>query len=146
VLATLIRLLGDFGHSRRHCTRSSVAVERWPKLGFGKPARVARVTGRFKAIDAMRRRAVTTPRSRSGLAIGATESRSDAADGGVEDDRLRLVFTCCHPAPCPMLRSRSPCEQVCGLTTEIARAFLTGRPLAQRIVRAKSRFATRAFR
>src|SRR2546429_3269660 len=116
----------------------------WPRDGVPANPRAWLVsTGRFKAIDGMRRRA----RFDASLAALAEQLDADGADGvggdddGVEDDRLRLIFTCCHPALQPDARVALTLREVCGLTTEeIARAFLTAPPtLAQRIVRAKAK-------
>ena len=145
VLATLIRLLGDFDRAEEALHDAfTAALERWPRDGVPANPRAWLVSaGRFKAIDAIRRRA----RSDSKLAELADRLdvvTTDAAaweDDGVEDDRLRLVFTCCHPALSPDAQIALTLREVCGLTTEeIARAFLTGAPtLAQRIVRAKAK-------
>jgi RNA polymerase sigma-70 factor (ECF subfamily) len=145
VLATLIRLLGDFDLAEEalHDAFTS-AVEQWPREGVPANPRAWLVSaGRFKAIDAMRRRV----RFDASLAAVAERlaGRRDAAvgqeDEGVEDDRLRLIFTCCHPALAPDARVALTLREVCGLTTEeIARAFLSSVPtVAQRIVRAKAK-------
>src|SRR5215510_11138865 len=145
VLATLIRLLGDFDRAEEALHDAFIAaVERWPHDGVPDNPRAWLVsTGRFKAIDAMRRRA------RFDAAIGelatqietATSDASAWDDDTVEDDRLRLIFTCCHPALTPDAQVALTLREVCGLTTEeIASAFLTPAPtLAQRIVRAKAK-------
>ena len=146
VLATLIRLLGDFELAEEAMHESFVAaVEQWPVDGIPTSPRAWLVsTGRFKAIDALRRRA----RFDSQLAelVSRTESAMphpslDTADNDLEDDRLRLIFTCCHPALPPDAQTALTLREVCGLTTEeIARAFLVGAPtIAQRIVRAKAK-------
>ena len=145
VFATLIRLLGDFDLAEEalHDAFAS-AVEQWPRDGVPENPRAWLVSaGRFKAIDAMRRRA-RFDASLAQLADRiAADARQPAApdDDGVEDDRLRLIFTCCHPALAPEARVALTLREVCGLTTEeIARAFLTAPPtLAQRIVRAKAK-------
>jgi RNA polymerase sigma-70 factor, ECF subfamily len=142
VLATLIRLLGDFdlAEDAMHDAFAS-ALERWPQQGVPANPRAWLVsTGRFKAIDALRRRA-RFDASQEKIAQQFEAGSGDAADGGVEDDRLRLIFTCCHPAIAPEARVALTLREVCGLTTEeIARAFLTPAPtLAQRIVRAKAK-------
>ena len=146
VLATLIRLLGDFDAAEEALHDAfAVAVERWSRDGVPANPRAWLVsTGRFKAIDGMRRRA----RFDASLTELAKQLESDAAtpqewndDESVEDDRLRLVFTCCHPALAPDAQVAMTLREVCGLTTEeIARAFLT-KPatVAQRIVRAKAK-------
>ena len=145
VLATLIRLLGDFDLAEEALHDAfTAAVERWPRDGLPANPRAWLVsTGRFKAIDSLRRRA----RFDASLARIAEQLDASAADAGgsddeaVEDDRLRLIFTCCHPALPPDGQIALTLREVCGLTTEeIARAFLTTPPtVAQRIVRAKGK-------
>ena len=146
VLATLIRLLGDFDRAEEAMHEAFVrAVEQWARDGVPANPRAWLVsTGRFKAIDAARRRA----RFDRSLAALAREMEAAAAaepvandDGVLEDDRLRLVFTCCHPALTPDAQVALTLREVCGLTTEeIARAYLTTAPtVAQRIVRAKAK-------
>jgi RNA polymerase sigma-70 factor (ECF subfamily) len=147
VLATLIRLLGDFDRAEEALNDAFVAaLERWPTEGVpAQPRQWLVSTGRFKMIDRMRRRA----RFDAALAeIAERLAPSDAPDpsapdeqDGVEDDRLRLVFTCCHPALPADGQLALTLREVCGLTTEeIARAFLTTAPtIAQRIVRAKAK-------
>lgn len=145
ILATLIRLLGDFDLAEEALHDAfAAAMEQWPTHGLPANPRAWLVsTGRFKAIDAMRRNArfdASNPDT-----IGQIESDSvdpaEKLDEGVEDDRLRLIFTCCHPALAPDARVALTLREVCGLTTEeIARAFLTTpSTLAQRIVRAKTK-------
>jgi RNA polymerase sigma-70 factor (ECF subfamily) len=146
VLATLIRLLGDFETAEEALHDAfAVAVEQWARNGVPANPRAWLVsTGRFKAIDGMRRRARQdasldefTKQRESTTSIEAEEQD----DESVEDDRLRLIFTCCHPALAPEAQVAMTLREVCGLTTEeIARAFLT-KPatVAQRIVRAKSK-------
>jgi RNA polymerase sigma-70 factor (ECF subfamily) len=145
VLATLIRLLGDFDLAEEALHEAfAAAVEQWPRDGAPANPRAWLVSaGRFKAIDAMRRRA-RFDASQSELAERLEADTGDAPgldDESVEDDRLRLVFTCCHPALPPDAQVALTLREVCGLTTEeIARAFLTAPPtLAQRIVRAKAK-------
>src|SRR6266566_2250352 len=145
VLATLIRLLGDFDLAEEALHDAfTAAVERWPRDGVPANPRAWLVSaGRFKAIDAMRRRA-RFDASLEEIARRFDVETSDpvARDGeSVEDDRLRLIFTCCHPALPPDAQIALTLREVCGLTTEeIARAFLTGPPtVAQRIVRAKAK-------
>ena len=122
----------------------TAALERWPRDGVPASPRAWLVsTGRFKAIDALRRRArfdASLGRLAEQLDAGLDDDGPDA-EHGVEDDRLRLVFTCCHPALPPDARIALTLREVCGLTTEaIAHAFLTSPPtVAQRIVRAKSK-------
>ncbi len=144
VLATLIRLLGDFDLAEEALHEAfTAAVEQWPREGVPANPRAWLVSaGRFKAIDALRRRA-RFDASRSELAERFDADTNDAVweDEGVEDDRLRLIFTCCHPALSPDAQVALTLREVCGLTTEeIARAFLTApSTLAQRIVRAKAK-------
>jgi RNA polymerase sigma-70 factor (ECF subfamily) len=142
VLATLIRLLGDFDLAEEAMHDAfAAAIVQWPDQGLPANPRAWLVsTGRFGAIDSMRRRA------RFDASLGELARRLEAEaqdqaehDTSVEDDRLRLIFTCCHPALPPDAQIALTLREVCGLTTEeIARAFLTAAPtLAQRIVRAK---------
>ncbi len=142
VLATLIRLLGDFDLAEEALHDAfAAALEQWPKDGVpGNPRAWLVSTGRFKAVDVLRRRARFSPLE------SIPEPADPAADPTaqppeVEDDRLRLIFTCCHPALAPEARAALTLREVCGLTTEeIARAFLVLPPtLAQRIVRAKTK-------
>jgi RNA polymerase sigma-70 factor, ECF subfamily len=145
VLATLIRLLGDFDAAEEAMHDAfAVAVEQWARDGVpGNPRAWLVSTGRFKAIDGMRRRA-RFDSSLTELAKQmecAADEAPDWDEGSVEDDRLRLIFTCCHPALAPDSQVAMTLREVCGLTTdEIARAFLT-KPttVAQRIVRAKAK-------
>ena len=145
VLATLIRLLGDFDTAEEALHDAfAVAVEQWAREGVPANPRAWLVsTGRFKAIDGMRRRA-RFDASLTELARHLDLSTSDPEgwnDEAVEDDRLRLIFTCCHPALSPETQVAMTLREVCGLTTdEIARAFLS-KPatIAQRIVRAKGK-------
>jgi RNA polymerase sigma-70 factor, ECF subfamily len=145
VLATLIRLLGDFDLAEEALHDAfTAAVERWPRDGVPTNPRAWLVSaGRFKGIDGMRRRA-RFDASLAELAERLDADTSDAVrrdDEGVEDDRLRLIFTCCHPALPPDAQVALTLREVCGLTTEeIARAFLTAPPtVGQRIVRAKTK-------
>lgn len=145
VLATLIRLLKDFDLAEDALHEAfTAAIEQWPRDGVPANPRAWLVsTGRFKAIDSMRRRA----RFDASLAEFAERLRAESSDSSeyddesVRDDRLRLIFTCCHPALAPQARVALTLREVCSLTTEeIARAFLTSAPtLAQRIVRAKAK-------
>ena len=145
VLATLIRLLGDFdlAEEAMHDAFAS-AVEQWARDGVPANPRAWLVsTGRFKAIDVLRRRAKFDA-SMVEIANRLDQSESGATSGddeGVEDDRLRLIFTCCHPALSPSTQIALTLREVCGLTTEqIASAFLTSPPtIAQRIVRGKAK-------
>jgi RNA polymerase sigma-70 factor (ECF subfamily) len=145
VLATLIRLLGDFELAEEAMHEAfAAAVEQWPREGPPASPRAWLVsTGRFKAIDAMRRRA-RFDASQAELAERLEAETAGPRPGEGEDivdDRLRLIFTCCHPALPPDAQVALTLREVCGLTTEeIARAFLTAPPtLAQRIVRAKAK-------
>ena len=144
ILATLIRLLGDFDLAEDALHDAfAAALERWPKDGVPANPRAWLVsTGRFKAIDALRRRARLDMAQENIAEQLESESRDSAGSDNesVEDDRLRLIFTCCHPALASEARVALTLREVCGLTTEeIARAFLTAPPtLAQRIVRAKA--------
>ncbi len=145
VLATLIRLLGDFDLAEEALHDAfRAALEQWPREGVPANPRSWLVSaGRFKAIDALRRRSRFVPLEEAGepadRAAGSAEPWTD--DDAVGDDRLRLIFTCCHPALSPEAQVALTLREVCGLTTEeIARAFLTPAPtLAQRIVRAKAK-------
>jgi len=145
VLATLIRLLGDFESAEEALHDAfAVAVEQWARDGVPANPRAWLVsTGRFKAIDGMRRRA-RFDASLTELAKQLEAATSDPEEWNeehVEDDRLRLIFTCCHPALAPEAQVAMTLREVCGLTTEeIARPFLT-KPatVAQRIVRAKAK-------
>ena len=149
VLATLVRLLGDLDLAEESMHEAfAAALESWTLAGIpDKPRPWLISTARFKAIDAMRRRArfdgaqrdlVAHMESRINDAIGGDE---DSGDEEIEDDRLRLIFTCCHPALPPEGQVALTLREICGLTTEeIARAFLvTPATLAQRIVRAKAK-------
>ncbi|SDK66097.1 RNA polymerase sigma factor [Microbulbifer yueqingensis] len=144
VLATLIRLLGDFDLAEEALHDAfAAALTQWPDDGIPDNPRAWLVsTGRFKAIDQLRRKARFdvsyedfAERLEAELVTGEEEEHS------IEDDRLRLIFTCCHPGLAPGARLALTLREVCGLSTEeIARAFLTATPtLAQRIVRAKAK-------
>jgi RNA polymerase sigma-70 factor, ECF subfamily len=144
VLATLIRLLGDFDLAEEALHEAfAAAVERWPRDGLPANPRAWLVSaGRFKAIDSLRRRArFDALIEGSSAADAAIEDPVTWESEDVEDDRLRLIFTCCHPALPPDAQVALTLREVCGLTTEeIAHAFLTPAPtLAQRIVRAKAK-------
>jgi len=145
IFATLVRLLGDFDLAEEALHEAfTAALEQWPRDGVPANPRAWLVsTGRFKAIDAIRRRARFEP-------LADDIEKRLAADiqdpwgwekESVEDDRLRLIFTCCHPALSPEAQVAMTLREVCGLTTEqVARAFLTTPPtVAQRIVRAKAK-------
>jgi RNA polymerase sigma-70 factor (ECF subfamily) len=145
VLATLIRLLGDFDLAEEATHDAfTAAVEQWLRDGVPANPRAWLVsTGRFKSIDGMRKRA----RFDASLNEIAERLAAEARDAGghdedsVDDDRLRLIFTCCHPALTPDAQAALTLREVCGLTTEeIASAFFIAPPtVAQRIVRAKAK-------
>jgi len=145
VLATLIRLLGDFDVAEEALHDAfRAALEQWPRDGIPANPRAWLVSaGRFKAIDGMRRRArfdaLDDVGDQADIAVDDTAAWADAES--VEDDRLRLIFTCCHPALSPDAQVALTLREVCGLTTEeVAQAFLTPpSTLAQRIVRAKAK-------
>jgi len=145
VLATLIRLLGDFDLAEEALHDAfTVAMEQWPRDGVPANPRAWLISaGRFKAIDGLRRRArfdaAVAELAKQLEAEATTPAESD--DQAIEDDRLRLIFTCCHPALRPDAQVALTLREVCGLTTEeIARAFLTSAPTtAKRIVRAKAK-------
>ncbi|HET9384659.1 MAG TPA: RNA polymerase sigma factor [Gemmatimonadales bacterium] len=144
VLATLIRLLGDFDLAEEALHDAfTAAVERWPHDGVpANPVAWLVSAGRFKAIDALRRRS-RFDASVSELARRIETTTDPVAPGQdtLEDDRLRLIFTCCHPALPPDAQIALTLREVCGLTTEeIAHAYLAApRTIAQRIVRAKAK-------
>jgi RNA polymerase sigma-70 factor, ECF subfamily len=145
VLATLIRLLGDFDRAEEAMHDAFVAaVEQWPQQGLPANPRAWLVSaGRFKAIDGMRRRARfdATLTDLQRHLDGVTNDPAQWDEHNIEDDRLRLIFTCCHPALPPDAQIALTLREVCGLTTEeIARSFLTAAPtIAKRIVRAKGK-------
>jgi RNA polymerase sigma-70 factor (ECF subfamily) len=156
ILATLIRLLGDFDLAEEAMHEAfAAALSLWPSSGVpGNPRPWLISTARFKAIDTLRRRArfdasqdelvrhieAQSSSAQSPNKGGSLENDSFENDS-LEDDRLRLIFTCCHPSLAPEARVALTLREVCGLTTEeIAKAFLTTpRTLAQRIVRAKAK-------
>jgi len=143
VLATLIRLLGDFDRAQEAMHEAfAAALAQWPRDGIPANPRSWLVsTGRFKAIDTIRRRARFDTHLAE-LAQQLDPSHTTIEDDeDVEDDRLRLIFTCCHPALSPEAQVALTLREVCGLSTEeIASAFLIAPPtLAQRIVRAKAK-------
>jgi RNA polymerase sigma-70 factor (ECF subfamily) len=144
ILATLIRLLGDFevAEDAMH-DAFGTALQRWPAEGVPANPRAWLISAaRFKAIDAFRRRARLDASQEDVAAALHGRERSDAVtDEEFPDDRLKLIFTCCHPALAPDARAALTLREVCGLTTEeVARAFLASAPtIAQRIVRAKAR-------
>ena len=145
VFATLVRLLRDFDLAEEAMQEAfSQAVTQWAASGIPENPRAWLVsTGRFKAIDALRRRERFDELSRE-IAVRLEEvAESNAARAGhdIEDDRLRLIFTCCHPAIDPKVQVSLTLREVCGLTTEeVASAFLTSSAtMAQRIVRGKAK-------
>jgi RNA polymerase sigma-70 factor, ECF subfamily len=143
VLATLIRLLGDFDLAEEALHDAfTAAVEQWPRDGIPENPRAWLVSaGRFKAIDGIRKRARFNERLNEIADHLENEptATAEAYTDEVDDDELRLIFTCCHPALPSDARIALTLREVCGLTTEeIAHAFLTSAPtIAQRIVRAK---------
>jgi RNA polymerase sigma-70 factor (ECF subfamily) len=143
ILATLIRLLGDFDLAEEALHEAFfVAVERWQRDGVPDSPRAWLVsTGRFKAIDVLRRRARFKASQPLLLAQLEELEQTDWSGEEVEDDRLRLIFTCCHPALAADAQVPLTLREVCDLTTEeIARAFLSApAAIAQRIVRAKAK-------
>ena len=145
VLATLIRLLGDFDVAEEAMHEAfRAALEQWPKDGVPASPRAWLVSaGRFKAIDGLRRQKRFDSLDEEGhqADVAVTDSAAWADPESVEDDRLRLIFTCCHPAIAFDAQVALTLREVCGLTTEeIGRAFITPAPtLAQRIVRAKAK-------
>jgi RNA polymerase sigma-70 factor (ECF subfamily) len=145
VLATLIRLLGDFDIAEEALHDAfRAALEQWPRDGVPANPRAWLVsTGRFKAIDAIRRRSrfQPLPDDIDRRLVAHADNPETLNDESIEDDRLRLIFTCCHPALSPDAQVAMTLREVCGLTTEeVARAFLSSPPtVAQRIVRAKAK-------
>ncbi|HUG09490.1 MAG TPA: RNA polymerase sigma factor [Opitutaceae bacterium] len=145
VLATLIRLLGDFDLAEDAMQEAfAAAIDRWPRDGVPANPRAWLVsTGRFKAIDSLRRRTrfrAAVPEL-AGLQSSLVEPEFPVSDETIVDDQLRLIFTCCHPALAEEAQVALTLREVCGLTTEaIARAYLTSATaVAQRIVRAKAK-------
>jgi len=138
VLATLIRLLGDFDLAEEALQDAfAAAVERWPVEGVPASPRSWLIsTGRFRAIDRLRKRRREVPGEHD-----IPQETTESENYDVVDDRLRLIFTCCHPALNPDAQVAMTLREICGLTTEqVAAAFLTTAPtLAQRIVRAKTK-------
>ena len=141
MFATLVRLLGDFDLAEEALSEAfRAALEQWPKEGVPANPRAWLVSaGRFKMIDAIRRQARFDSLDEEQIAALPAEPEPDKEP--IEDDRLRLIFTCCHPALAPDAQVALTLREVCGLKTEeIAHAFLTPAPtLAQRIVRAKTK-------
>jgi RNA polymerase sigma-70 factor (ECF subfamily) len=150
ILATLIRLLGDFDRAEEAMHEAfAAALESWPQTGIpDKPRPWLISTARFRAIDGMRRRARFDGAQRDLAAyIEARINEAPLDEEEIEDDRLRLIFTCCHPALPPEGQVALTLREICGLTTEeIARAFLvTPAALAQRVVRAKAVIRAKAI-
>ena len=143
VFATLVRLLGDFDLAEEALHEAfRAALEQWPREGVPANPRAWLVSaGRFKAIDGLRRSARFDPLGEDHERIAGADDPESWATDEIEDDRLRLIFTCCHPALPPDAQVALTLREVCGLTTEeIAHAFLAAAPtLAQRIVRAKAK-------
>ena len=144
VFATLVRLLGDFDLAEEALHDAfRAALEQWPREGVPDNPRAWLVSaGRFKAIDGIRRRARFTSMEDVAERVEAIPDESEPLEPeSIEDDRLRLIFTCCHPSLAPDAQVALTLREVCGLTTEeIAQAFLTApSTLAQRIVRAKAK-------
>jgi RNA polymerase sigma-70 factor (ECF subfamily) len=144
ILATLARLLGDLDVAEEAMHEAfAAALDTWPQAGIpDKPRPWLISTARFKAIDRMRRRArFDSAQKDLALYLEAHINEVPHEDEEIEDDRLRLIFTCCHPSLPPEAHVALTLREVCGLTTEeIAKAFLTTpRALAQRIVRAKAK-------
>ena len=145
VFATLVRLLGDFDLAEEALHDAfRAALEQWPVVGIPDNPRAWLVsTGRFKAIDGIRRRSRfdALDDHEDEVEAVADETPPPWEDESIEDDRLRLIFTCCHPALASDAQVALTLREVCGLTTEaIAQAFLSPAPtLAQRIVRAKAK-------
>src|SRR6476620_7702404 len=152
ILATLIRLLGDFDLAEEAMHEAfATALSTWPQSGVpGNPRPWLISTARFKAIDTLRRRArfdasqdelVRYLEAQLSSPEGSNTEVKSGEEDHLEDDRLRLIFTCCHPSLPPEAHVALTLREVCGLTTEeIAKAFLITPPtLAQRIVRAKTK-------
>jgi RNA polymerase sigma-70 factor, ECF subfamily len=144
VFATLIRLLGDFDLAEEALHEAfAAAIAQWTRDGVPKNPRSWLIsTGRFKAIDTLRRRSrFDASLVKLGAELDSEENSPELEDDQVEDDRLRLIFTCCHPALTPSTQVALTLREICGLKTEeIASAFLSTPPtIAQRIVRGKAK-------
>ena len=141
VFATLVRLLGDFDLAEEALSEAfRAAIEQWPRDGVPDNPRAWLISaGRFKVIDAIRRQARFSSLEEDQIESLAAEPEPEKEQ--IEDDRLRLIFTCCHPALSPDAQVALTLREVCGLRTEeIAHAFITPAPtIAQRIVRAKTK-------
>ena len=148
-VATLIRLTGDFDVAEESVQEAFVvALERWPRDGLPpNPAAWIMVTARRRAIDRLRRERRLANRQEALRQLAALEAEPPGDDGGIPDDRLRLIFTCCHPALAPEARVALTLRTLGGLTTtEIARAFLVPEAtMAQRLVRAKRKIKVAAI-
>ncbi len=144
VLASLVRLLGDFDLAEEALQEAFLAaLQQWPNEGLPQNPRAWLVSaGRFKAIDALRRRARFEPLTEE--LTERLEAANNSEPSVLEDDLLRLIFTCCHPSLSPEAQLALTLREVCGLTTEaVARAFLVSpSTMAQRIVRAKQKIKT----
>ena len=149
VVATLIRTTGDWDLAEE-CAQDAfaMALQRWPRDGIpARPGAWLTTAARHRAIDVLRRKAVGAAKLREVAAMsdepGAYDAASGPDDSGVPDDRLRLMFTCCHPALALEARVALTLRTLAGLTTaEIARAFLASEPtMAKRLVRAKQKIA-----
>jgi RNA polymerase sigma-70 factor, ECF subfamily len=141
VVATLIRVTGDWDLAEE-CAQDAfaLALRHWPRDGIPRrPGAWLTTAARNRAVDRLRREAVGAAKLREVAALSPAEPGEDADDGGVPDDRLRLMFTCCHPALAPEARVALTLRTLAGLTTaEIARAFLVGEAtMAKRLVRAR---------
>ncbi|MFG0333167.1 MAG: RNA polymerase sigma factor, partial [Maioricimonas sp. JB049] len=150
VFATLVRMLRNFDLAEEAMHDAfTAAVEQWQREGIPSNPRAWLVsTGRFKAIDAIRRRTrFDASLAELGHQLDQQDHEPISSDEEVEDDRLRLIFTCCHPAIAPHTQVALTLREVCGLTTEqIARAFLTSpATVAQRIVRGKAKIRDAAI-
>jgi RNA polymerase sigma-70 factor, ECF subfamily len=144
IFATLVRLLGDLDLAEDALQEAfRIAMEQWPRDGLPDNPRAWLVsTGRFKAVDSLRRARFNAPLDEQAERLPSdAHNFTEQIDEDIEDDRLRLIFTCCHTALLPEARVALTLREVCGLTTEaIAHAYLTTpAALAQRIVRAKAR-------
>ena len=143
VVATLIRTTGDWDLAEE-CAQDAftLALRRWPRDGIpGRPGAWLTTAARHRAIDILRRKAVGAAKLREVAAMSYEPEQPTADDSGVPDDRLRLIFTCCHPALSLEARVALTLRTLAGLTTaEIARAFLSSEPtMAKRLVRAKQK-------
>jgi len=141
VVATLIRTTGDWDLAEE-CAQDALALQRWPRDGIpGRPGAWLTTAARNRAIDVLRRNAVGAAKLREVAAMSYEPEPPAADDSPVPDDRLRLMFTCCHPALALEARVALTLRTLAGLTTaEIARAFLASEPtMAKRLVRAKQK-------